>query len=219
MLKKAGAVLASLLFLTSIGLGQDGHYEASASGAAVFTKQSNGNGVTQSATEGLDIFGTVGVHFTPRHALIFNYGRAKNSQVYQAGDNFHQLATISEYTGAYVFTPFRKGKFAPFVLAGGGALAFNPRTTWVFFPELPNNVPNNIQVNLGAVKQTELAFLYGFGVDYKLPWKFALRMQYRGFLYREPDFHVDSSAGSGVSFFTGVYGHMAEPSVGLVFRF
>ena len=220
MLKPAGAVFAALLLLTSIALGQDSHYDGSVSGAAIFTKQSTGNGVTQSATDGLNAFGTIRAKFNDKHSILFNYGRAKNSQVYQTtGDNFHVLSNISEYTGAYVFSPFQRGKLEPFVLAGGGVLRFSPRSTWVFFPELPDNVPDNVQVNLNASKQTEIAFLYGLGVDYKVYWKFALRVQYRGFLYRAPDFHIDSSSGNSVSFFTGAYGHMAEPSAGVVFRF
>jgi hypothetical protein len=41
----------------------------------------------------------------------------------------------------------------------------------------------------------------------------ALRLQYRGLLYKVPDFHVPSL------FFTGAKGHMAEPSVGIVVKF
>ena len=219
MLKKAGSALAVLLFLSSLSFGQDGHYDVSVSGSAIFSKQSSGNGITQSATNGAGGFATIRVKFNPKHSLLFNYGRAKNSQVYQSIDNFHVLDNISEYTGAYVFSPFRKGKFEPFVFAGGGWLRFSPRSTWVFFPPLANNVPNNIEVELGAVKQSQLAVLYGFGTDYKLPWRFALRLQYRGLFYREPDFKVDANSGSSVSFFTGARGHMAEPSVGIVFRF
>jgi hypothetical protein len=76
-------------------------------------------------------------------------------------------------------------------------------------------------VNLGASTQTELAFMYGLGVDYQLPRysKFALRMQYRGFLYKAPDFKVDANSGSMVNFFTGGKEHMAVPSIGIVFKF
>ena len=222
MLKRAGAAIAVLFLFASISFGQDNHYDASVNGAAVFTKQSEGNGVTQSGTVGMNVFGTFRLRVKPKHSLLFNYGRAKNSQVYQAGDNFHVLTTISEYSGAYVYSPFRKGKFEPFVLAGGGALRFSPRSTWVFFPPLPpSNLPNNVLADVGAMTQTEIAFLYGLGVDYQLPVypKFALRLQYRGFLYREPDFHVTTGIGKPLSFFTGAYGHMAEPAIGLVFRF
>jgi hypothetical protein len=219
MLKQAGSALTVLLFLSSLSFGQDGRYDVSVNESAIFTKQSSGSGITQSATIGAGGFATIRMKFKTKHSVIFDYGRAKNSQIYRTIDNFHVLSNISEYTGAYVFSPFRKGKFEPFVFVGGGLLTFGPRTTWVFFPPLANDIPNNIQVNFGAVKQRELAVLYGFGTDYRLPWRFALRLQYRGLLYREPDFKVDATSGSSLSFFTGATSHMAEPSVGIVFKF
>jgi len=220
MLKSASAVLASLLVLTSIGLAQDGHFDASVNDSGVFTKTSDGNGVSQSATDGSNIFGAIRVKFNPKHSVLFNFGRAKNSQVFQAGDSFHVQNTIAEYTGAYMFSPFRHGKWEPFVLAGGGVLRFSPGSTYVFLPELPNNVPDHVLVDVGASTQTRTAFLYGLGVDYRVYWRFSLRLQYRGLLYKAPDFHVETSTtGSRLSFFTGAYGHMAEPSIGLVFRF
>lgn len=222
MLKSAALILAFLFALAGFSPAQDGHFDASFNGAPIFTKGSTVGAVSQSATIGANIFGTFRVKFKPKHSFVFNYGHAKDSQIYETvGDNFHILTSISEYSGAYVFSPFsKKGKFEPFVLAGGGLLRFYPRSTWVFFPPV-NLQPNNIQINLNAATQSELAFVYGFGVDYRLPVlsRFALRLQYRGFLYREPDFRIDSSTGSAISFFTGTYGHMAEPSVGLVFRF
>jgi outer membrane immunogenic protein len=221
MLKRAGLILALLFAFAGFSFGQDGHFDASFGGAPIFTKGSSAGTVSQSATSGLNVFGTIRLKFKPRHSFVFNYGHAKDSQVYQTvGDNFHILDTISEYSGAYMFSPFRKGKFEPFVLAGGGVLRFYPRSTWLFLPPI-NQQPDNIQLSLNAATQSEIAFLYGFGVDYRLPVipRFALRLQYRGFLYRQPDFKIDSSTGSAISFFTGTYGHMAEPSVGLVFRF
>lgn len=221
MLKRAWVTVAITLCLTSIALGQDGHFDASINGGATFTNTPSGNSVTQSATSGLNIFGTFRFKFRPKHSLAVNFGRARDSQTYQTGTDFHVVNSIAEYTGAYMFSPFPKSKLAPFFLAGGGALVFSPASTWVFFPNLPNNVLDRVQVDLGAKKQTELAFLYGLGVDYRLPMlsKVSLRLQYRGFLYKAPDFNVNPSAGSGVSFFTGAKEHMAEPSIGFVFRF
>jgi hypothetical protein len=40
----------------------------------------------------------------------------------------------------------------------------------------------------------------------------ALRLQYRGLIYKAPDFNVQN-------LFTGAKGHMAEPSVGIVVKF
>jgi opacity protein-like surface antigen len=220
MLKKAGLVVAALFLFTSLALSQDdGHFDASFNGAAVFTKESDGNGIRQSATAGSNYFATFRYKFKPKHSLIFDYGRAKNSQVYQTGFDFHVQTTITEYSAAYVYSPFQKGKFEPFALVGVGELRFNPGSTWVVLPDFVNNVPNRVQINLNAVKQTELAVLYGAGVDYRLSRRFAVRMQYRGFLYSAPDFKVNATSGGAVSFFTGSKGHMAEPSIGLVVRF
>ena len=208
-----------LSFLTSAATAQDGRFDVSINGAGVFTKGSTANGIEQSATEGGEIFGTLRIKFNKVHALAFNYGRAKDSQIYQTGSDFHVLTQISEFSGAYVLSPFEKGGFAPFFLGGIGALVFNPQSTWAFFPDV-NGLPNRVQTNVGARRQTEVGILYGLGLDYTLPRvpRFALRLQYRGLIYRVPDFDVNP-ARSSVSFFTGVRSHMAEPSVGLVFRF
>lgn len=220
MLKKARLVAAALFLFTSLSVSQDkGHFDASVNGAGVFTKTSTGNGVQQSATIGSDYFGTFRFRFKPKHSLIFNYGRAKNSQVYQTNFDYHVVTSTTEYSGAYVYNLFQKGRFEPFVLVGIGALRFNPQSTWLILPDFVPGVPNRIQLNLNASKQTNLAYLYGAGVDYRLPWRFALRLQYRGLIYNAPDFKVNSITGSSVNFDTGRKGHMAEPSVGLVFRF
>jgi hypothetical protein len=222
MLKTAGAAFAVALLFTTLSFAQGGRFDVSINGAGVFTSESSGNGVTQSATNGANFFGTFRFRFKPKHSFIFNYGHARNSQIFDAAaNNFHVQNSIAEYGGAYVFSPLRKGSFEPFFLAGAAALRFSPDSTWVFFPDLPDGTHNRVQVNVNATTQTQVAFLYGLGLDYRLPHfsRFALRLQYRGFLYKAPDFHVDASSGNLLSFFTGGKAHMAEPSVGLVFRF
>jgi len=220
MLKKVRAVTTALFFLTCSATAQ-GHYDVSANAAALFTTTASGNGISQSATIGSNYFGTFRVRFKPRHSIAFNYGRAKNSQVYEPAFDIHVLTNITEYSGAYIYTPLKTGRFEPFVLAGGGALVFNPRSTWLFLADFANNVPDRIPIDVGTVSQTEIAFLYGAGVDMRLPKfsRLALRLQYRGFLYNAPDFKVNGVNGSSLSFFTGAKANMAEPSLGLVFRF
>ena len=219
MIKQAVIALTALFFLTAISLAQEGRYQVAVSGGSVFTKQAEGNGITQGATIGSNIIATGRIRFNQKHSLAFNYGHARNSQTYQESADFHVLETISEFSGAYIFNPFQKGRWQPFVLAGVGALVFSPSSTWVFLPEV-NNEPNNVQTNVGAKQQTEVGFLYGFGVDYQIPRvsHFALRLQYRGFLYRNPDFGVNP-ARSTENFFTDTRGHMAGPAIGLVFCF
>lgn len=221
MLKNVRAILAVWLLFTATGFAQDGHFDVSGSEAAIFTDHSSGNGISQTATKGAGWFATFHVKFKPKHSFAFDYGRGKNSQIYKTFDDFHVVSTITEYTATYMYTPFKKGRFEPFLLAGAGAIRFSPRSTWVIFPPVSVNIPNNIQVNLHASKQTPIGYVYGAGFDYRLPRypRFAIRLQYRGILYKDPDFHIDANAGSTVSLFTGATGHMAEPSVGLVWKF
>ena len=67
--------------------------------------------------------------------------------------------------------------------------------------------------SFGAARQTSLAFTYGAGLDYPLWRILAVRLQYRGLIYKQPDFQLPTL------FFTGAKGHMAEPSLGIVIRF
>jgi Outer membrane protein beta-barrel domain len=223
MLKKSAAALLILWSVSSISVAQDGSFDVSANAATMFTNNATGNGITQSSTIGLWAFGSIRYKFTEHHSLLFSYGRAKNSQTYQTIDDIHIPTNISEYSLVYMYSlfPEKSPRFKPFLLVGGGSLSFTPRSTWIILPPLPHNIPDNIQINVHAVKEREWSFLYGVGVDYTIPRysRFALRVQYRGFLYDAPDFKVDAAHGNPFSLFTGARGHMAEPSAGIVFRF
>src|SRR5215470_3321725 len=142
MLKHAGLIAVAALLLTSLGLCQDdGHFDGSVNGAPVFTRGTDGNGIHHGATIGANYFGTFRAKLNAKHSFTFTYGRAKNSQIYQTNFDFHVLNTIVEYSGAYVYSPFQKGKFEPFLLIGGAALRFKPSSTWVFFPDFSQGVP------------------------------------------------------------------------------
>jgi hypothetical protein len=215
MLSRAGIVVAVLSFFTSVGLGQENRYDVSLGGAGVFSKQSTGNGTTQTPTQAGAFLATGRVRFTPRSSVELNYARVKNSQNYASGVNDYRIqGLISEFTGAYVVSFHQTDKLEPFAFGGGGVLVFNPETTQI----------NTVPTALGAMRQTKPAFLYGAGVDCKvfsilpiisqLPHasNVALRLQYRGLVYQAPDFRV-------ANLFTGARGHMAEPSIGLVVKF
>ncbi|HEX8813927.1 MAG TPA: hypothetical protein VF753_00350 [Terriglobales bacterium] len=212
-------ILAALLLLAAGAVGQDQRFDASVSFAGAFQNSATGNGITQSATNGTNIFITLRAKFKEKHSVVFNYGAAKDSQIFQSFQDFHVGTKIRELSGAYMFTPYKKGGFEVFGLAGAAVLKFSPRNTYVILPPV-NDEPNNVPVNVFTQSQSQPAFLYGVGTDYTLPWfpRFALRLQYRGFLYNNPDFKVTNTS-NAISFFTGTKGHMAEPSLGLVFRF
>ena len=216
---KISGILAAALFLCAAALAQDGHFDASVNFAGVFQNQASGNGITQSATNGANIFATFRVKFKEKHSLAFTYGRARDSQIFQSSYDYHVVTHIGEYSVAYMFNPLKTHGFEPFGTLGLALLRFSPQSTWVDLAEV-NNIPNNVQTNLFAAKQSQPAFLYGLGVDYKVPYArwFSLRLQYRGFLYSNPDFKVTNTS-NAITFFSGTKGHMAEPSLGLVFRF
>ena len=116
MLRSAWVVIAAVLLLTSFGVCQkQGHFDASFNSALIFTRSSDANAVQQSATIGANYFGTFRFRLNKKskNSLIFNFGYAKNSQVYQTNFNYHQLDTIHEYNSTYVRHIYKKGKIQP----------------------------------------------------------------------------------------------------------
>jgi opacity protein-like surface antigen len=204
----------ALFLFTGISRSQDNRYDIGLNAGAVFSKQSTGNGTTLTPTKAGAFIATARVRFSPRSSIEVNYARVKNSQLYVSGADYRIQGLISEFTGAYVFSFLQSDKLEPFVFGGGGVLVFNPSITQI------DTMPSSI----GARRQTKPAFLYGAGVDYKvfsiLPIisrfqhssNVALRLQYRGLVYKAPSFDVQN-------LFTGAEGHMAEPSIGLVVKF
>ena len=61
-------------------------------------------------------------------------------------------------------------------------------------------------------RQTKGVFVYGGGADINLTRRFALRGEYRGLVYKRPDFVTPSLN-------TNATAHSAQPSLGFVIRF
>jgi opacity protein-like surface antigen len=64
----------------------------------------------------------------------------------------------------------------------------------------------------GATWQAKGAFVYGAGADYAFTKHISLRAEYRGYVYKAPDFNV-------ASLNTNAWAHTAQPSAGITFRF
>ncbi len=206
MLKKALAAGVMVVGLAIFAVAQDeGHFDASVGWGGVFSKSaSSGVGnVTIAPTNSGLVFGTFRVRFNRTHGIAFNIGRTDNSQIFiLPPDNYRLETSITEYTGAYTLNLFHFQKLEPFVFAGGGALRFYPGKTFI----------DGFQNAFPAYTQTSMAFLYGGGADYAIWRRLALRLQYRGLIYKEPTLRIQE-------FFTGARGHMAEPTAGIVLRF
>jgi len=197
--------LGPLLLFACCAAAQDApHIDVSINAAGVLSKSSNSStgSLTLKPTDSLEEFGSVRWNVNRKHALQLNIGHTDNSQFFTLPPNNYRVpAAITELSGAYVYTPLRTARFSPFLLGGAGALRFSPGNSYI----------NGLLSAFPVTQQTSLAFVYGAGTDYHL-WKiFALRFQYRGLFYKNPDFGQPNLA-------THAHGHLAEPAVGIVVK-
>ena len=196
------AAILGILVTASGAMAQEGHWqEISAQGTGFFTKDSSGNGINQRATDAGGFLLSYRYHFNRWLAADASYGYARNTQQnFSSSSPFSVQANVHQATGALVVTvPRRVFNFHPYVLAGAGALVFDPTSNAGGFVS-------------GAQTQARPAFVYGGGADYDLSKHFTLRAEYRGFVYERPDFDL-------ATLHSGATTHTAQPSAGIVFRF
>lgn len=175
--------------------------EISAQGTGFFTKDSNGGGIAQHSTNTGGFVASYRYHFSEWLAADASYGYIRNTQQNFTSSNVYNVqASIHEATSALVVTvPTHAFRFQPYVLAGAGALVFDPTG------KVGGFVP-------GAMTQAKVAFVYGGGVDWNLSQHLAIRAEYRGFVYGRPDFGLPALHSGAVT-------NTAQPSAGIVFRF
>jgi opacity protein-like surface antigen len=178
-----------------------GRNEVSVQGTGFFTKDSQGNGLNQHSSDTGGFLIGYRYHFNSWLAADASYGYARNTQEsFTSGGDSNVQANVHQATGALVVTvPKRAFRLNPYLLAGAGALVFDP-------------TGNTGGFVAGASRQAKAAFVYGGGVDYDLTRHFALRAEYRGFVYDRPDFGM-------AALHSGSTTHTAQPSAGIVFRF
>jgi outer membrane immunogenic protein len=168
--------------------------EASVQVTGSFVKTTSSNGIDQSATNSGGVLATYRFFFDSHSGVELNYGYARNTQNFLSSGSALGVNTNSqEVSGAYVFRLPRR-RFSPFVLAGAGALVFDPRDF------------------AGAGTQTRAAFLYGGGADFNVTHHVFLRAEYRGFVYDSPTYNLTGLDG------TDRVTHRAEPSIGFGYR-
>jgi opacity protein-like surface antigen len=196
------ATILGVLMCASGAIAQEGRWqEISVQGTGFFTKDSSGNGINQHATDTGGFLLSYRYHFNRWLAADASYGYARNTQQnFTSSSQFGVQANVHQATGALVVTaPHRIFRLAPYVLAGTGALVFDPT----------GNAGGSV---FGAQSQSKAAFVYGGGADYDLSRHFTLRAEYRGFVYGRPDFDL-------AALHSGTTTHTAQPSAGIVFRF
>lgn len=185
---------AGLLAIPAFSQESPGRQEASVQAFGSFVKSTTENGVQQSATNSGGILGSYRFFFNDHHGVELNYGYTLNTQNYALPTGTSGLnARSHEATAAYVLR-FPTRRFTPFVLAGAGALVFDP-----------NNVPS-------ANAQARAAFLYGGGADFHITNRLFFRAGYRGLVYNSPNFDVPALNVDRLT-------HRAEPFGGIGYRF
>ena len=172
-----------------------GKNEVSVQVSGSFVKSTTSDGVRNSATNSGGVLVDYRRFFNIHNGIEVNYGYALNTQNFFLPGGESGVKTNShEVSGAYVFRlPLKH--FTPFVLAGAGALIFDPK---------------DFQ---GANSQTRAAFLYGGGADFNFSRHLFMRAEYRGFIYDSPTSDLASLDG------TDRITHRAEPSIGFGYRF
>ena len=161
MLRTTGIVVAAFFLLTSIGLGQDNRFDVSLGGGAVIPNQPSGNGTTLTPTKSGAVLVTGRYRFSERSSVELNYGHTSDSQIYSTPPLTYRIQnTISEYSGAYVFSFHQSARLEPFVFVGAAAV--------IFYPGYSSNTVNDVLTNIPASQQTKPAFLYGGGLDYRI---------------------------------------------------
>lgn len=175
--------------------------EVSLQGTGFFTKDSQGRGVSQHTTDSGGFLLGYRYHFNDWLAAEANYGYARNTQFnLTALGAFDVQSNIHEATAFLVVTPpISVARLHPYFLSGSGALVFDPT----------GNAGGTVP---GARRQAKAAFVCGGGADYDVTKHLSLRLEYRGLVYKRPDFEL-SSLNSDVT------AHTAQPSAGILIRF
>ena len=200
MMRKLTELAIVLIFLGVASWAQEVRHEVTVQGSAFFNKETTDGRISSKATNSGGVMAGYRFNLKKWLAVEGDYDYFRNSQKFLAigASTFVPMNVHAATAAAIVKLPTVRVRVlkavSPFALGGGGAMFFEPRG--------------------GSVieEQTRGAFVYGGGVDVPVSKHFLVRAQYRGFIYKTPDFEQASLK-------VDKYTHSAVPSAGLVFMF
>jgi opacity protein-like surface antigen len=198
---KKTMLLGVLMLSAAAGYAQESRQDVSFSGAAIFGPTIHGAGnVQQSMTGAGGLLLSYRYMLTPRSAVEVNYSFAQDNQKFFVPSIYYYRvhARQQEITGAYVFGLTFK-RFNPFVEAGVGTLIFTP-------------VLDNETIEFQTKSTKGVAGLFGGGLAYELSPSFDIRMEYRGFLTKTPNFGLSNLS-------TSRYEIISMPTIGVAYHF
>ncbi|HEV2578246.1 MAG TPA: outer membrane beta-barrel protein [Acidobacteriaceae bacterium] len=200
-MKKMMLLGALLLGFVTAGHAQESRQDASISFTGVVAPDVNGLSVFPMHTT---MTGGALVSYrymlTPRSALELNYSFAQNTIRYNSVSGYSGFVHTrqEEATGAYVYSR-TYGRFNPFVEAGVGGMIFTP-------------IKDNGTSNLDTKQNTNIGGLFGGGLAYELSPSFDIRVEYRGFVTKAPDFGYPNWK-------TNRYYVNQTPAIGIAYHF
>ena len=198
---KKTMLLGVLMLSAAAAYGQESRQDLSFSGTGIFGPTIHGAAnVQQKSTGALGLLLSYRYMLTPHSALELNYGFAQNSQKYATSfqPNARIHARQQELSAAYVYSLNFK-RFSPFAEAGVGTIIFSSIL--------------DQGTNLLGTKSTKgIGGLAGAGVAYELSPSFDIRVEYRGFLVKAPNFGKDE-------FSTNRYEVISMPAIGVAYHF
>lgn len=189
----------------SIGVGFEGIFPA-----ATFNKAAVNSGSfpsTQSSTNAVGAVADARYDFGRHSAVDLAFTVDRNSEVFFNGNGENTSRVQSnnlEVIGTYIFRLPSNDRVKPYALFGGGIVRFSPN--------------NNFSTGGAPAASSKPAFAYGFGTDFPISPRLAIRLQYRGLIHAAPDFKLSTTDVSS-TFGTSLREHVAEPSIQIVYHF
>jgi opacity protein-like surface antigen len=202
MNKTVLASIAGLFLVSTVAMAQvEQPSQITVQGTALIAKDSTSDSgsISRRETKSGGFLVGYSYQFNRWAGLEGNYGYTRNVQNYSGTATQSSVqADIHELLGSFVFhIPAGVSHVRPYVLAGAGALIFDP---------------TDQSIGSGVTRQTKAAFVYGGGLNYDITRNFGVRGEYRGLVYNVPDFNVSTLHLDKVT-------HLAQPSVGFYVRF
>jgi len=198
-MKKIKLLCALLLSASGALLAQESRQDISISTLGVWQPQVNGNGARQNSSMTLGALVSYRYLLTPRSGLELNYSFAQYSNYYKVSFTSPTVhLRQQEITAAYVYTR-NYGNFNPFVEVGVGGYIFTP-------------IRDFGTTSLDTKQNTNVGALGCAGVAYELSPSWDLRLEYRAFFLKAPDFGMTNVR-------TNRYTVISTPSVGFAYHF
>ncbi len=194
-------LLGVLMLLAAGAYAQESRQDVNISATGIFGPSIHGAAnVQQSMTGALGALLSYRYMLTPRSAVEVNYSFAQDQQKFVT--SFQPFPRVhsrqQEISAAYVFSMTFK-RYNPFIEAGVGTMFFTP-------------VLDNKTTLLGTKSSKNFGGVGGAGLAYELSPSFDIRIEYRGFLGKTPNFGESS-------YTTNRYEWIQIPAVGVAYHF